>query len=263
MICNSIARILVSSLLIATVAAPAVVSAEPMQSVAGGWNAGSVTDPNVKAAAEFAARQLPGQVAVAAIESVSQQVVAGMNYRMDLLMADGSRWQVVVYRRYNGEMQLIHSTKLSPVLEVKLQLNGEGLVLTAPSGTKTFVKFGTPRSQVMASLASRPEAGESTNSECGAGPVDFASWPDGLNLLFQDGNFQGWSLDERADTLKLSNGVGIGTNLSQLRKRGKVKFEASTLGNEFTLGGVSGLVSSRRPTGKVTALWAGLSCGFR
>ena len=62
--------------------------------------------------------------------------------------------------------------------------------------------------------------------------------------------------------LLLPNGR-IGTTLARLRKLGKVRLEKSTLGNEFTLGGVSGLVSSQRPTGKVTNLWAGLDCSFR
>lgn len=273
MIRKSIAHVSMSALLVLAAVVPGFAAADsgqsgpgqsgPGQALAGGWNVGSATDPNVKAAADFAARQLPGQVGVTTIESVSQQVVAGMNYRLGLLLADGSRWEVVVYRRYDSAMQLTQSLKVSPVIEDKLNLNGEGLVLTAPGGAPIVVKFGTPREQVMAALASRPEAGESTNSECGAGPIDFASWPDGLNLLFQGGNFQGWSLDERADTLTLKNGVGIGTTLAQLRKHGKVTFEASTLGHEFTLDGVRGLVSSRRPAGKVTTLWAGVDCVFR
>ncbi|HMT43891.1 MAG TPA: hypothetical protein PKA59_05020 [Chakrabartia sp.] len=242
---------------------PIWAAAEPARPVAGGWGAGQVSDPMVKAAAEFAAAQLPGKPNVKAIEGVSQQVVAGMNYRIDLALSDGSRWQVVVYRRFSGEMQLTQSLKLSPVAETRMTLNGQGLVLTAPGGGITRVKFGTPRPQVMAALSSRPEAGESTNSECGAGPIDFASWPDGLNLLFQGGTFQGWSLDERADSLRLSNGARIGTTVAQLRKLGKFRIEKSTLGHEFLLAGVSGLVSSPRPTGKVTALWSGLDCNFR
>lgn len=246
----------------ATLAAAPIV-AQPAPPIAGGWSAGKVADPTVKAAADFAASQLPGKASVKSIESVSQQVVAGMNYRIDLTLSDGSRWEVVVYRRFTGEMQLTQSMKLSPVAETRLGLNGQGLVLTDANGVVTRVKFGMSRQQTMAALASRPEPGESTNSECGAGPIDFASWPDGLNLLFQEGKFQGWSLDERADSLRLTNGVRIGTTLARLRKLGKVRLEKSTLGNEFTLGGVSGLVSSQRPTGKVTNLWAGLDCSFR
>lgn len=251
------------AMLAGTLLAPAMVSAAPTPPIAGGWSAGNTADPMVKAAADFAASQLPGNSAVKAIEGVNQQVVAGMNYRIDLLLTDGSRWQVVVYRRFSGEMQLSQSMKLSPVAETKTSLNAQGLVLTAPNGVVTRVKFGTDRKDVMAALAFRPEAGESTNSECGAGPIDFASWPDGLNLLFQSGTFQGWSLDERADSLRTTSGMRIGTTLAQLRKLGKVRIAKSTLGNEFTLAGVSGLVSSLRPTGKITNLWSGLDCSFR
>lgn len=263
MIRKFLMRAAVGAMLAGAALAPGAVAAADGPPIAGGWSNGNKTDPMVRAAADFAAGQLPGKAAVKAIEAVSQQVVAGINYRITLLLADGSRWEVVVYRRFSGEMHLTQSMKLSPVAETKLGLNGQGLVLTTPKGVVTRIKFGMPRDQVMAALNTRPEPGESTISECGAGPIDFASWPDGLNLLFQGGAFQGWALDQRADSLRLTNGVGIGTTVARLRKLGKLRIEASTLGNEFTLGGVSGLVSSRRNTGKVTNLWAGLDCSFR
>ena len=231
--------------------------------IAGGWSAASNTDPAVRAAADFAASQLPGHPAVRGIAKASHQVVAGMNYRMELTLADGTVWDVTVYRHFSGSMQLSRSVKLSPLAEPKLTLERGGLRLTLPGGTSRLVAFGASHDAVMAALPFRPEPGESTNAECGAGPVLFASWPDGVNLLFQDGKFGGWSLDERANTIRTTGGVGIGTTLAQLRKKGRVALSRSTLGNEFVLGGISGLLDGRTPRAKVSALWTGLSCNFR
>jgi len=49
---------------------------------------------------------------LASIESAQQQVVAGMNYRLALTLRDGSRWNVVVYRQLNGQLQLTSTDRL-------------------------------------------------------------------------------------------------------------------------------------------------------
>lgn len=248
------------------VVAPSVADTAPAvggMPVPGGWSQGRTDDPQVKAAADFAVTQLPGGAKLSRIDAVSQQVVAGMNYRLDLSLSDGSRWQATIYRRFDGTMRLTQSMKLAPVAEPKLLLNGKGLLLTLPGQPARQIAFGTKRAAVMKALSFRPAAGESTNSECGAGPIDFASWPDGLNLLFQGGEFGGWSLDERADTLKADKGLMIGATRQSLEKSGHLKVEESSLGAEFETAGISGVLSNATPRGKVTALWAGLSCVFR
>jgi len=232
-------------------------------SVPGGWNAGRKDDPAVKAAAGFAAGQLPGAPKVKSIDEVNQQVVAGMNYRLELTLSDASRWEVTVYRRFNGEMQMTNSMKLWPVDETTLSLNDHGMALIKSGKTLRQIAFGAKRADVMKALSFRSEPGESHNDDCGAGPTDFASWPDGLNLLFQGGEFGGWSLDERADTLKVNKTVAIGMTREQLQKVGKLEVSQTSLGVEFTIGEVSGVLSNASPRGKVTALWAGLSCVFR
>lgn len=251
------------ALVLAANAEPARPPASGGMGVPGGWNEARKDNADVKTAASFAASQLPGAPKLKSIETASQQVVAGMNYRMEITLSDASRWEVTVYRRFNGEMSLTNSMKLSPVQETILSLNGKGFALNTPGKPARQIAFGTKRADVMKALSFRSEPGESTNSECGAGPIDFASWPDGLNLLFQDGKFGGWSLDERADSFKADKGVMIGTSRDALNKAASPKVEKSTLGTEFSYGGISGILSNGSAKGKVTSLWAGLSCVFR
>lgn len=82
--------------------------------VAGGWSAAEVT-PEIEEIAVWAFNQLdiPG-AELAEIENVQQQVVAGMNYRMDLVFMDGRRFRVTVYRRFDGERRLTNSDEIGP-----------------------------------------------------------------------------------------------------------------------------------------------------
>ncbi len=80
--------------------------------VAGGWSAVTVT-PEIEEVAAWALTQInqPG-AELGSVENVSQQVVAGMNYRMDLVLADGRRWHVRVYRRFDGQRQLTSAAEI-------------------------------------------------------------------------------------------------------------------------------------------------------
>ena len=62
-----------------------------------------------------------------------------------------------------------------------LAIDGEGLRLFNPAnGAARPLPFGTARALVLTALAGRgaPELG--TQTECGAGPLNFATWPDAL-----------------------------------------------------------------------------------
>lgn len=234
--------------------------------LAGGWSDVVADDPQLRDAAAFAARAIGGEGAsVVAIANGRQQVVAGMNYAMEISLADGGRWRATVWRRLDGGMELTEAKRLEAAApaaaEPKLTVEPGGLALRDPAtGKVTTIAFDTAQGDVMAALAFRGPAGETRNDECGAGPTDFASWPDGLNLLFMQGRFVGWSLDERADTLAMGDGIAIGSSEAQLGKAARYTIEDSSLGREFlTEDGVSGIVDG----GKVSALWAGASCVFR
>jgi len=82
---------------------------QPQAPIAGGWSTAAV-DADTKAVAMFAARQI-GQN-LKSIEAVQTQVVAGTNYKLDLTLADSSRWHVVVWRMLDGQLKLTESNKI-------------------------------------------------------------------------------------------------------------------------------------------------------
>ena len=83
--------------------------------VTGGFRDVAVTDPGVRAAARFGVAHLrPPHPRLARINGAQQQVVAGMNYRIDVTLTDRSRWRLTVYRPLRGEMQLTSAARIPP-----------------------------------------------------------------------------------------------------------------------------------------------------
>lgn len=232
--------------------------------VVGGWSEADVTDDAVIDAAAAALAQLPPDSAsLASIDSAEQQVVAGVNFHLILTLTDGSQWDVIVWRKLDGSHELTGATAIEQAKPV-LGMEAGGLRLDTSPEVGDAIPFGTSQEEVIAALAFRGTPEVSTNEECGAGPIEFASWEDGVSLLFQDGQFQGWSLDDRATGVTMADGTAIGMTLAELGRESPVFVEESTLGEEFTTeAGVSGILSGKGPEGKVEALWSGLSCVFR
>lgn len=148
----------------------------------------------------------------------------------------------------------------APAAPRVVSLDPEGLRLVdRQSGSTASIAFGQPSAQVVAlvssSLGSAPGQ-TGSNPECGAGPLEFATW-DGLTLWFQNGNFAGWASNARGPTLM--SGVGVGSSRADLEGAHAISVEETTLGTEFTFGGVSGILDD----GRVSNLWAGVSCNFR
>ena len=146
-----------------------------------------------------------------------------------------------------------------------LAVEAEGLRLFDPAtGSARPIPFGTARTQTLAALASRgtPETG--TNSECGAGPLAYASWPDGLQLWFQDGAFAGWALDDRtAGAIGTAAGIGPDSTRADLDSAYAATVDETTLGTEFAAGELFGLLDGAGQGAKITNMWAGVSCNFR
>lgn len=162
-------------------------------------------------------------------------------------------------------------------------LDGEGLRLIDPkSGANRELGFGIGEAQlktVTEKLKGRAETGR--NQECGAGPLSYISWSDGLTLYALDGLFAGWSLDESgatptstgaatkrkvaADQARLTtvSGIGIGSTRAELLDVYDAKIEETTLGTEFNAAGLSGILDGKGPKAKVTNLWSGVNCVFR
>ncbi|WP_426038432.1 hypothetical protein [Brevundimonas sp. DC300-4] len=148
----------------------------------------------------------------------------------------------------------------------KLAVDSEGLRWFLPNGSARPLAFGMPEAEVLASLERvRGPAGKGVNQDCGAGPVQYANWSDGLSLVFQNGEFAGWGLDRRASgALATSNGVGPGTTRATLEDSfGLVTFQNTSLGSEFAGGGIFGVLNGTGPEAKITDMWAGVSCVAR
>lgn len=134
-------------------------------------------------------------------------------------------------------------------------------------GTGLNIALGQPRAEVIAALTQfrGAEPNMSGNSECGAGPMIFADWGDGLQFHFQDGALVGWSAARNTPrAFATLTGIGVGSPLIDLRTAHPgIKVEVTTLGAEFEADGVHGLASGTGPVDRVTVLWGGVSCYFR
>ena len=145
-----------------------------------------------------------------------------------------------------------------------LNLAPDELTLVLDNGSARHVSFGMAQAaaltMVAASLGNPIEEGQ--NEECGAGPLGFAAFRGGLSLYFEDGKFAGWDVDGRdGGKFSTANGVGIGSTRKQIEAASPVALVPdSTIGIEFTIGEMSGLLSARTPEATVTNLWAGTTC---
>lgn len=145
-----------------------------------------------------------------------------------------------------------------------LNLAPDELTLVLPDGAARHATFGMDKETVttMVSSALGSPIEQARNEDCGAGALDYAAFRDGLSLYFQNGEFAGWDLDGRENgKFQTGNGIGIGMTRKALEAAaGKVTVEESSIGQEFMAGNMSGLLSSAAADGKVTNLWAGVTC---
>lgn len=146
-----------------------------------------------------------------------------------------------------------------------LALDGEGLRAFTAQGSARALSFGMSQDTVLTAVSTLLDTGTptvTTNAECGAGPTQFAEYPNGLQLAFQEDRFAGWFLD--APGLTTADGVGVGTRRADLQSAREIEIVPdSTLGVEFTSGDLGGFLSSEGPDGTVESLYAGLTCFFR
>jgi hypothetical protein len=102
--------------LLALVMAPAAASAEapayPPHALAGGWITMSPHAPELRPVLDAALRAIPRRAPLRGIFRAERQVVAGMNYRLILVLADGGKWRVTVWQHPNGTME---ATAVEPV----------------------------------------------------------------------------------------------------------------------------------------------------
>lgn len=164
-------------------------------------------------------------------------------------------------------------TAAAPVADsgAVLALDGEGLrVFLQPSGSARPIAFGDPRAAVVTTVSRlqrgmQPEVAE--NLECRA---TVATWPaSGLQLWFSSDSaarFIGWSLggraptDSTASTLTTPSGIGLGSTRAALDSVYTARVARSSLGVEFSAGGLAGILASARADATIQNLWAGQVC---
>ncbi len=146
-----------------------------------------------------------------------------------------------------------------------LAIEGEGLRIFDATGAARALPFETPQATVIAAVTAliggmAPE--ETSNAECGQGATEFATYSNGLQLLFQNGRFNGWFIDQAG--LTTVDGVGVGTTRAALAEaRTFEMIPDSTLGAEFSAGDIGGFLTSTAADATVESLYAGGNCFFR
>lgn len=143
-----------------------------------------------------------------------------------------------------------------------LTLAGSGLVLTPSSdGKAEQIRFGSDEKGVIAAVSTvLGKSAQGTNGDCPSGPVQFATWSKGLTANFQDGKFVGWA---GAVDLKTARGIGFGSSRAALVKAYHPTIEQTSLGTEFTVDGITGVLESASNDAAISDLWAGMSCVAR
>lgn len=100
-----------------------------------------------------------------------------------------------------------------------------------------------------------------TDLECGPGVLDSVSW-DGLDVYFLDDTFAGWYLQEpQPAQMTTTEGVGVGSSRMEVEEAyDDATVEETSLGTEWSGGGVSGIFSGDTDDTTVEATWAGATC---
>jgi hypothetical protein len=137
-----------------------------------------------------------------------------------------------------------------------LTLDGNGMV---EGTTRLRVDFGRTSASSVAAFSR--VLGEnpveiSQNPECGAGPMSFARFEDGLTLNFLNGNFVGWTTTDPA--IPVVDGFRPGQPRTQMAE---ASFQVTTLGTEFSRTDIYGVMDDTTDT--IDTIWAGTTCFFR
>jgi hypothetical protein len=144
---------------------------------------------------------------------------------------------------------------------VSVALDPEGLRLFVnETGSSRLLAFGATQADVAAQLARvlpEPQQAHPEDTDCGAVLVLPRSK---LTVYFRDGEFTGWAIDD-ASPLTTVAGITVGTSRKALEAVMVPEMLAdSTIGDEFSAGGIAGLFASGAKDAKITNLWAGDTC---
>lgn len=168
-----------------------------------------------------------------------------------------------VLARCNGprlEHALIDSRESGgAAVDAAIILRGDGVVLRSGE----HLAFGAPEARAIEQLAfaiGTAPAPRSRAEDCGPGALDVVGWDSGFVAYLQDGQFVGWTaIDERT-----AEGIGFGSSRADLNAAfGDFEIQDSSLGTEFFVQGISGVLESQLPDAQVNSIWAGMTCVMR
>lgn len=150
----------------------------------------------------------------------------------------------------------------APATAAKLALDGEGLrIFIVETGSSRLIPFGIVKAEalgVLEAVQGAPPSDQGENIDCGA---THAIWPDGLTVWFARDKFVGWSVASAASPLSTVGGLEVGSTRAEVESGASVaRIAPSSLGEEFTAGGVAGLLDSADADARVSNLWAGATC---
>ncbi len=155
------------------------------------------------------------------------------------------------------------AVNVAPSLAIRIALDGDGLIFVDTSGSTRSVAFGVSETRVLTAAAAAlgDPRDRSTNRDCGAGPVDFVSFEGGLLVNLQGGKFVGWTVRPAGGREpRTMSGIGLGSTRTELEAAYAAEVANSSIGMEFSAGGLSGVLASSDATAPVTDLWAGTNC---
>jgi hypothetical protein len=108
----------------------------------GGYRAANVQDAGVQAAARFAATAIGGTgVSVRTIHSAQQQLVQGMNYKIDFTASNGRRSIVTVYRPLRGEMRVTQQQAVQVQAPAVPMVGGYRNIAATDAGVEAAANF--------------------------------------------------------------------------------------------------------------------------
>lgn len=141
-----------------------------------------------------------------------------------------------------------------------LALDGEGLrAVNAATGSTRLLAFGARESRAMEVLTTHfgtDPVDEGEAADCGA---DYARWMEGLTVWFDRDRFVGWAVREGSGLTTL-DGWGAGSTRADVEASRTLTIEPSSLGVEFTVGGIAGILESTAARARIQHLWAGHVC---
>lgn len=151
--------------------------------------------------------------------------------------------------------------ELAPII---LQPNG------VSQGENMSFPYGTEKTKIIAMLERFGAVRQSTNEECGAGPMGSASSPaTGLTANFQDGELVGWFFDGDGTLAHTANDITVGSTRAALEQAMPIEMQTeSTLGIEFFSGSgeagfIGGFLTDDSENATIESLYSGTNCFFR